>query len=106
MAKKYLRKNEIRTDLNPKHFNKYGSPHDAIITAKYGHKYKANTMTHSRYIYGVESLDLEPDLPPNVKHSRISPPFWQSTKQFGPKKGKAPKQLRRKIVRYNKKFYK
>lgn len=34
MAKKYIRKNEIRTDLNPSHFNKYGSPHDAVITAK------------------------------------------------------------------------
>ena len=50
MQKKYLRKNEIRTDLNPKHFNKYGKPHDAVITAKQGHKYKANTIR----LYGNE----------------------------------------------------
>ena len=106
MAKKYLRKNEIRTDLNPQHYNKYGSPHDAIITAKYGHKYKANTKTHAPYVNGVASLDLEPNLPNNVKHQRISPPFWQNEKQFGEKKGKASKDLRTKIKKYNKRFYK
>lgn len=106
MSKKYLRKNEIRVDLNPNHYNKYGSPHDAIITARLGHKYKANTKTHSPYVDGIESLDLEPYLPKNVKHQRISPPFWQNENQFGEKKGKASKNLRRKIVNYNKKFYK
>ena len=106
MSKKYLRKNEIRVDLNPEHLNRFGHPHDAIITAKKGHKYKANTKTHSRYVNGVESLDLEPHLPDNVKHRRISPPFWQNEKQFGEKKGKASKELRRKIANYNKKFYK
>ena len=103
--KKYLRKNEIRDDLNPKHRNKFGAPHEAIITAKRGHKYKANTRTHAKYVNGIESLDLEPEKPKNVKHKRISPPFWQSEKQFGDKKGKAPKKLRRTIVIYNKKFY-
>lgn len=106
MSKKYLRKNEIRVDLNPEHLNRFGYPHDAIITAKKGHKYKANTKTHSRYVNGVESLDLEPHLPDNVKHRRISPPFWQNENQFGEKKGKASKFLRRKIANYNKKFYK
>lgn len=106
MSKKYLRKNEIRVDLNPEHYNKYGSPHDAVITARKGHKYKANTKTHSVFVDDILCLDLEPDLPPNVKHQRISPPFWQNENQFGEKKGKAPKQLRRKIVNYNKKFYK
>ncbi len=104
MSKKYLRKNEIRSDLNPNHYNKYGSPHDAIITAKKGHRYKANTKTHAEYVHGVKSLDLEPQLPEYVPHKRISPPFWQNEKQFGEKKGKVPKKLRRKIVRYNKKF--
>lgn len=103
--KKYLRKNEIRVDLNPKHRNKYGSPHDAIISAKHGHKYKANTKTHSRYVDGVETLDLEPHLPDNVRHERISPPFWQSEKQFGNKKGKPSRNLRNMIKKYNKKFY-
>lgn len=106
MAKKFLRKNEIRADLNPAHFNKYGSPHDAIITAKKGHKYKANTKTHSEYVNKIRCLDLEPHLPNNVRHQRISPPFWQSEKQFGDKKGKPSKDLRNKIKKYNKKFYK
>lgn len=106
MAKKYLRKNEIRTDLNPLHYNKYGSPHDAVITAKKGHKFKANTKTHSQFVNGIECLDLEPYLPKDVTHKRISPPFWQSEKQFGFKKGKASKDLRTKIKKYNKKFYK
>ena len=105
MSKKYLRKNEIRADLNPEHLNRFGYPHDAVITAKKGHKFKANTKTHSEFVNGVRSLDLEPHLPNNVKHKRISPPFWQSEKLFGDKKGKAPKKLRRKVVRYNKKFY-
>ena len=105
MSKKYLRKNEVRTDLNPEHYNKYGSPHDAIITARLGHKLKANTKTHSPFVNGVECLDLEPKLPNIVPHKRISPPFWQNEKQFGEYKGKASKKLRRKIVNYNKKFY-
>lgn len=105
MSKKYLRKNEIRVDLNPEHLNKYGSPHDAIITARKGHKYKANTRTHSKYVDGILSLDLEPYLPDNVPHSRISHPFWQSEKQFSKEtKGKASRKLRAKIKNYNKKF--
>lgn len=105
MSKKYLRKNEIRVDLNPEHLNRFGYPHDAVITAKKGHKFKANTKTHARYVNGIESLDLEPHLSQNVRHKRMSPPFWQSEKQFGNEvKGKAPRQLRAKIKNYNKKF--
>ena len=104
MSKKYLRKNEIRKDLNPSHLNKFGSPHDAVITAKKGKKLKANTKTHSIYVNGQLCLDLEPHLPENVKHKRISPPFWQNQKQFGKVEGKAPKDLRNKIKVFNKKF--
>ena len=105
MSKKYLRKNEIRTDLNPKHFNKYGSPHEAVITAKYKHKYKANTKTHSRYVNGIETLDIEP-LSTKKRHERYSPPFWQNENQFGPKLNKkVPKSTLKKIKKYNKKFY-
>lgn len=107
MQKKYLRKNEIRTDLNPKHFNKYGKPHDAVITAKQGHKYKANTKTHLEYVNGVKCLDLEPgSLKPLKKHNKISPPFWQNENQFGEKQNKkVPKDTLKKIRKYNKKFY-
>ena len=105
--KKYLRKNEIRSDLNPEYLNRFGYPHDAVITAKRGHKYKANTKTHSQFVNGVESLDLQPDLPDNVQHKRISPPFWQSEKLFGPKQNKkVDKRTLYKIKKYNKNFYK
>ena len=104
--KKYLRKNEIREDLNPAHRNKYGSTHDAVITARLGHKFKANTITHSKYVHGIECLDLEP-YSKNKRHKRISPPFMQNAKLFGPKKNKKiPKKDFRMIQKYNKKFYK
>ena len=106
MGKKYLKKNEIRADLNPAHFNKFGSPHDAYITAKRGKKLKANTRTHSKYVDGILSLDLEPELPDSVRHRRASHPFWQNEKQFGAKKSKIAKRDRRRIINYNKKFYK
>jgi len=104
MSKKYLTKREIRTDLNPNHFNKYGKPHEAIITIKYGHKFKANTKTHSQFVNGVESLDLEPDSKKKI-HQRISPPFWQNEKQFGEKQNKkVPRNTIKKIKAFNKKF--
>lgn len=104
MSNKYLRKKEIRTDLNPKHFNRFGKPHDAVITARYGHRLKANTRTHAKYVGGVETLDIEP-YSKNKRHERYSPPFWQSEKQFGPRQNKkVPKRTYRKIQRYNKKF--
>lgn len=106
MSRKYLRKNEIRRDLNPEHFNKFGAPHNAIITAKYGHKYKANTETHSKYVNGVLTLDLEPNSL-QKKHKRVSPPFWQNERFFGPKQNKkVDKKTLYKIRKYNKKFYK
>lgn len=101
---KYLRKNEIRKDLNPDHLNRFGFPHDAIITARRGHKYKANTRTHSKFVNGVECLDLDKNLPSNVPHRRISPPFWQPVSRFGDKKGKADRALLRKVNKYNRRF--
>ena len=106
MSKKYLRKNEIRKDLNPEHLNRYGYPHDAYISAKKGHKFKANTKTHSEYVNGVECLDLEPNSK-KKRHSRLSPPFWQNENMFGEKQNKkVPKRTFRKLQKYNKKFYK
>ena len=85
--------------------NRFGKPHEAVITAKYGHKYKANTRTHAKYVGGVETLDIEP-YSTNKKHERYSPPFWQNEKQFGEMKNKkVPKRTLRKIQKYNKKFY-
>ena len=104
MAKKFLRKNEARLDLNPKHVNIYGYPHKAVISAKQGHKFKANTQTHAEYVNGIKTLDLEPHLPKNVKHKRISPPFWQNENQFGEKipNSRVNKNTFRKIQKYNK----
>lgn len=102
MSKKYLRKNEIRVDLNPNHFNKHGKPHKAIISAKYRHKLKANTITHAKYVNGVETYNLNDN-----EFKRISPPFWQNENQFGKEKlGKIPKRFKSKISRYNRKFKK
>lgn len=112
MAKKYLRKSEFRMDLNPLHKNSEGKNHPAYITAKKGHKYKANTITHARVIDGYSTLDVKEN--PNKKskdkrQSKVSPPFWQSEKQFS--KEKLPnfrfsKQSKKKIRKYNKKFKK
>ena len=110
MSKKYLRKNEFRIDLNPLHKNPNGENHPAYITVKQGHKYKANTITHTKTIDGVETLDVgeNPDkLSKDKRKSRVSPPFWQSEKQFG--KEKLPNfrfnnNSKKKIRKYNKKF--
>ena len=107
MAKKLLRKREVRTDLNPNHFNKYGKPHNAIISAKQGHKYKANTITHSQFVNSVLTLDLDENNIhiPYKKHTRISPPFWQNENMFGEKQNtKVSRRIMRKIKHYNKKF--
>lgn len=108
--KKYLRKNEFRMDNNPLHFGERNKPHPAYITARKGHKYRANTITHSKYIDNIETLNIieNPDkLSADKRNSRISPPFWQSEKQFS--KEKLPnfrfsKQSKKKIRKYNKKF--
>lgn len=110
MSKKYLRKNEFRIDYNIKHFGKNEKPHPAYISARLGHKYKANLITHSRKTTdGFNTYDVHENpnkLSKDKRQTRISPPFWQNENQFGEKKGKASKNLRRKIVNYNKKFYK
>lgn len=111
MSKKYLRKNEFRIDYNPKHFGKKETPHPAYISAKYGHKYKANSITHSRktrdgfitYEVGENPNKLSKD----KRRTRISPPFWQNENQFANEKLKNfrfSKQTRNKIKMFNKKF--
>ena len=110
MAKKYLRKSEFRMDLNPLHKNPKGENHPAYITAKYGHKYKANTITHAKIIDNENTLKLDKN--PNIsskdkRQSRLSPPFWQSEKQFSKEKlsnFRFSKQEKKKIRKYNKKF--
>lgn len=109
--KKYLRKNEFRMDNNPLHFGSKKTPHPAYISAKYGHKYKANSITHSRTTNGVENLDVfeNPDKASfdiNRK-TRVSPPFWQSEKQFGSSKLNNfcfSRSSRSRIRKFNKKF--
>lgn len=90
MAKKYLRKNEFRMDNNPKHFGVKKEPHPAFITARRGHMYKANTITHSRKTNdGCETFKISenPDkLSEDKRKTRISPPFWQKEEQFSKEK--------------------
>ena len=108
--KKYLRKNEFRMDNNPLHFGEQKQPHPAYISARKGHKYKANTITHSKYINGRETLDVGEN--PNKeskdkRKTRLSPPFWQSEKQFSIEKlpnYRFSKKSKKKIRKYNKKF--
>ena len=97
-------------DINPEHFGTRGNPHPAYITAKCGHKYKANSITHSRTIKGVKNylIDENPDKRSSDKRkSRISQPFWQNERQFSKSKLKNfrfSKQSRSKIKKFNKKF--
>ncbi len=110
MSKKYLRKNEFRIDTNPEHRNSNGDFHPAYISARYGHKYRANSITHARTVNGVKNLDINEN--PNLRSkdkrfTRISPPYWQSDNQFS--KNTLPyfrfsNKARKKIRNYNKKF--
>ncbi len=95
-------------DLNTNHKNRKGKPHKAVITARKGHKYYANTYTHADYVNGEKTCDLEKyALKPLKSHTKVSPPFWQNAKQFGNEVlGKIPKEHKSKISRYNRKFKK
>lgn len=110
MSKKYLRKNEFRFDINETHKNKYQQPHPAYITAKYGHKYRANSITHSRTINGIPTVDIieNPNKLSNDKRqTRIGPPYWQNEKQFSNEKlsnFRFSKKTRKLIKKYNKQF--
>lgn len=112
MGKKYLGKSEFRMDLNPLHKNPEGENHPAYISAKHGHKYKANTITHAEIIDNETTLKLDKNpnfLSKDKRQSRLSPPFWQSEKQFGKEKlsnFRFSKQEKKKIRKYNKKFKK
>ncbi len=110
MSKKFLTKNEFRIDYNPAHQSEDKQPHPAYITARKGHKYRANTITHARNVDGEATLDVGENpnkLSKDKRKSRISPPFWQNEKQFS--KEKLPNfrfsnQSRKKIKKYNKKL--
>lgn len=111
MTKKYLRKNEFRIDFNKLHYGKDQRPHPAYITAKYGHKYKANSITHARITNdGLNTYKIYENpnkLSKDKRTTRISPPFWQSEKQFGNEKltnFRFSNKTRKQINKYNKKF--
>lgn len=112
MSKKYLRKNEFRMDNNTKHFGRNKRPHPTYITARYGHMYKANSITHARTTNdGQPTFDIfeNPDKLSKDKNrkTRISPPFWQKEEQFGKEKlvnFRFSNETRKQIKKYNKKF--
>lgn len=85
MPKKYLRKNEFRIDNNPNNFGKDKKPHPAYITARHGHQYKANSITHSRTINGNRNylINENPNkLSKDKRKTRISAPYWQNENYF------------------------
>ncbi len=116
MSKKFLRKNEFRMDLNPKHFGKEKKPHPAYISGKRGHMFYANDITHSQKVkigdmlYDSEKIVENPNkLSKDTRETRISPPFWQREKQFSEEKlnnFRFSKKTKRGIKKYNKKFKK
>lgn len=111
VSKKYLRKNEFRMDINPKHFGEGKKPHPAYITAKYKHKFKANSITHARKTTdGVDThlICENPDkLSKDKRQTRVGVPFWQKEELFGKdklKNFKFSKKSRIEIKKFNKKF--
>lgn len=110
MGKKYLRKSEFRMDLNPLHRGSNGENHPAYITARKGHKYKANTITHARIVDGFTTFEVGENpnkLSKDKRKTRISPPFWQGEKSFSEEilpNFRFSKQSKKKIKKYNKKF--
>lgn len=110
MSKKYLRKNEFRFDFNPEHLSSKGKPHPAFVSARFGHRYKANTITHSRRVDDNtfnENIDNPEINSKDKRQTRISPPFWQSDKLFSNYTldgFRLTKESKKKIKKYNKKF--
>lgn len=108
--KKYLRKNEFRIDYNREHYGKNEKPHPEYITARYGYKYKANFVTHSRKTSdGKLACDIDENpnkLSTDKKHTRISAPYWQNEKQFNNEKlsnFRFSNKTRKYIIKINKK---
>ena len=108
--KKTLRKNEFRMDISPNHRNSNGESHPAYISAKKGHSYKANAITHSRTIKGVRNIDIDENpnkLSKDKRRTRISPPYWQNENQFSKNKllnFRFSKKTRKQIHKINKKY--
>lgn len=87
MKKKYLTKKEFRYYTNPKHLDKYGNPHPAYISLKYGNAYKFNVITHSVDFFGDDTIPLvkNPNCNNNSNNSnasRISTPRWENKRSF------------------------
>lgn len=111
MGKKYLRKNEFRIDFNIEHTGANKKPHPAYISARKGHKYKANSITHARFANGgqptIEINENPNKLSIDKRKTRISPPYWQNVNLFGSEKlsnFKFSRKTRKKIKKINKKY--
>lgn len=98
-------------DNNPAHFGKEKQPHPAYITVRYGHRYRANSITHSRSTTdGKTNYDIIEN--PNKKskdkrHTRISSPFWQKDTMFSKdvlQDFRFSNESRKKIKKFNKKY--
>lgn len=108
--KKILTKNEFRFDTNPVHMGKKKEPHPAYITARQGHNYRANIITHAAKAGKLSTFKINENpnkLSKDKRPTRISAPYWQSDKLFT--KGtlsnfRFSNQTRKEIRAINKKF--
>lgn len=108
--KKILTKNEFRIDINPDHMGKKKEPHPAYITARDGHNYRANIITHARKAGDKQTFIISENpnkLSKDKRPTRISAPFWQSDKKFSKEtlsNFRFSNQTRKEIRSINKKF--
>ena len=108
--KKYLTKNEFRYNTNPEVLRPDGEGHIAYITARRGHYFKINTITHSKTFYDepTELLSKNPEIGSKDKRpSRFSVPRWQKESGLRERpKGfwRMSKEDRINIKKFNKKY--
>ena len=77
--KKYLRKNEFRFFTNKNYLSKKGDPHPAYISARQGHKFRFNVVTHTKTFFNEPTTPLSSNpnkLSKDPRVSRVSVPRW------------------------------
>ena len=80
ISKKYLRKNEFRYNTSPRVKRPDGKGHVSYVSARLGHKYKINVITHSPTFFGkpTKELSSNPEIGSKYKGvSRFSVPVWE-----------------------------
>lgn len=105
-----MRKNEFRYNVSPKVKRADGKGHISYVTAKKGHSYKYNVITHSDTFFNEPTykMDKNPQLDSKDKRpSRYSAPRWEKDKYLQEKpKGiwKISKKDKTAIKKFNKNY--